>query len=356
MIRTLCTVASAADVAPPAARRRPPVPAVPGVLRAARLDHRAPTTARVNALLGTANLMLRRSSATTRAPSCSATAPRRRPTARSSCPRYHADRPPVPASSRGSSSSRGVLRSVRLDHAPARHARGRRPARLAGATGRSRPAAPRCCSPATATCSSASPSDVRVLFPAGGKDRPRGDRPAPRCASATASRPSWCPTSSRCAATRRTASRRERVSGRRRAADLLLRVRHAGGRDRQRDPRATARPEGPARGGGAAARVQGNCDSGRRSGGTARRSADRLPRRGRGRSRARDEPARRAPGAPRRGRLRCPASRLLEPSPILLAALAGPAPRAAAAATTPAPVPLDHGWTFALAGAAANAG
>ena len=78
-----------------------------------------------------------------------------------------------------------------------------------------RPADARCCSPATATSSRrwASASAILELRKDG---RPQSRSGRSRCASATASTRSRCPTSSRCAATPPTACRARRASARRR--------------------------------------------------------------------------------------------------------------------------------------------
>ena len=67
-----------------------------------------------------------------------------------------------------------------------------------------------------------------------GRQRDRRASARPRCASATASTPRRCRTSSRCAATRPTSCRARRASARRRPRPLLGRVRHARGGARGR--------------------------------------------------------------------------------------------------------------------------
>ena len=269
------------------------------------------------------------------------------PTARSSCPRYHADRPPLdPDLAHQFELSDRVLLSVRAG--PRSCTTRSRPTTCSARwrRARSRPAARRCCSPATATCSSASPSDVTVLFPPAARTAPRRSAP-PRCASATASSPSRCPTSSPCAATRPTAfpgANGDRGEDGARAPAARTARWRARSPTRPRAPRVQP---APARGSRAAARVQGNRDaastfrwSGRPTG-----PID-VARRRRGRPRARDEPPRRATGAasprPPDKAAACPG--LLARRPSLLAAPSRGRAAASAAARRPCPrrSPLDR--------------
>ena len=220
--------ASLVQVACPAVSRSSPgrrhaLDAVPRLLRAARHD-RGPDGKPVNALLGTANLILRE-------------VEEHEPRAVVLCfgpdaaayrielyPAYHAERPEDAGRARAPVRRRArLLRGVRLDGGGQRRPRGRRPARHLRPAARRRPAA-------AALLHDRRPRHVPVRERAGdgalrahrrqGRRRGRARR---RCASATGSTPSWCPTSSPCAATPPTGCPGAKGVGQKTAAELLRR-------------------------------------------------------------------------------------------------------------------------------------
>ena len=210
-------------------------------------------------------------------------------------PPYHADRPPVPRRARAAVGQRAASSSSAFGWTcrDARRAGGRRPARLLrarrGRGRRQRAAADR------------RPRHVPVRRrPRDGalpEDRRPGRRVVAtgrRCEGATASRPSSCRTSSRCAATPPTGCRAPRASARRRRPTCCA----ATARSRPRSPRRrreAARRQRAARAGRRAARLPRDRDASARRRAAPAGSRDRPRGRCRCGGGARHAPARRAP-------------------------------------------------------------
>ena len=130
-------------------------------------------------------------------------------------PAYHADRPTMPDELARQWERRArVLRRLRL--VLAGHRATSRPTTCSARwpPSRRRPAAARCCSPATATCSSASTESRDGPATRGGKDGPASIGPA-EVRERYGVEPRRCPTSSPCAATPPTGCRAPRASARR---------------------------------------------------------------------------------------------------------------------------------------------
>ena len=207
--------------------------ALPRVLRAARLDHGRRRAARSTRCWARSTDPAGASSATRRARSCCASAPRRPTTASRSSRAYHArPRRRCPTRSRTSGDARPALyealgwtvRDTDELEADDLLARSPRP--------RPRRAAATLILTGDRDLFQCATRPVTVLLQRARPARGRTRSGRPRCASATASPPRRCPTSSRCAATRPTGSPGAKGIGEKTAADLLRRARLARGRDR----------------------------------------------------------------------------------------------------------------------------